>query len=57
MQYSSKKIAKSVVSGLQTYNFCSCGIYIDPKLWPNKVINEKALETDKKRKELFGITR
>ena len=57
MQYSSKKIAKSVVSGLQTYNFCSCGIYIDPKLWPNKVINEKALENDKKRKELLGITR
>ena len=31
-----RKIAKSAVSGFQTYKFCGCNIYIDPKLWPNK---------------------
>ena len=52
-----QKNIKSGVSGLQTYKCCCCSIYIDPKLWPNKVIEQKTLEKDKKKKELFGITR
>ena len=32
LQNSRKKFAKSEVSGLQTFKFCDCGIYIDPKL-------------------------